>query len=652
MLWISVAHLCVPLSPARPEPIVVAEPDSFLPVLDFGAPTPTYLPKRNVPVAPQRRPRQSKKHTIATFLHLEPLEEIREEDDGAILYSPPAKVSEKRAARLWDLGRTSRIFTSPVAALNNAKPAPLQTVPIFSSTSSSPLPSPMNFPLPPNTIPRRPSVEDLLSPLDPDLSFASLISVGSPSSPASTVSSASCYSPLFSSTSERFTPLTPAFSTPAKPALSLQVPSRLDVPAVPVSPITPSSPTAHASIRSQTPTTTHRPCPSPELDPELSGIASSSSSTHSSEVGRLPDSPVDVGEEYEADEFKIIPRLFGSWTWDCTTDEGHGEQFGGEDGLEEPHWNQAIDEVFSLIRTRRPSAQSELGIVAHDIPVPKFEYTQALPVVHEVSEPLAAEAFQMDEAFLRRLSEDEFLLPSRSAPSPPASPRASSSSDGHQRPVVAPLLVQKPEKPKPAPLVQSPFYPPQRVAALSERPLPSQGIPVESPPFSPLFSPTSVSPFMQPVDINSWPAWSAYEPRIDRRPSASALSLMSKFSDDSVDLKMMRKHSSSRRSKLSMSTTVTSPTKSTMGGTSGWFKRNGRISSALSYSTQASSTPSARNVTSPLPTVAPLALNGKRIPRSSTESNVSFSSSSTTSTNSMRSGLKRSPIPLELFIRT
>ena len=590
---------------ARPEPIEVAEPTSFLPTLDFGSPPKSskrLLPLPPPPPPPQRKLRSKKSHhPVSTFLALERLEDIQEErEDGFVPPVPSrrrvADKHRKRIAGLWDFNRFSVVQHAPPSS--DSKSIAFDTASIFSDTSED-ANNRFSFPLPPNTIPRQGHIEDQLSPLDPDVTFHALLSPLSPVSPAT---SGSCYSPPSTGAFERFTPLTPAFSfsntthnlvanvAPDDNCLSRSVPH------------TSTSP-SHLSVQPQP----QRPCPSPDLDPELCAH-SSGSSFDSDEMDGLTDEPE------EPDEFKIIPRLFGSWTFDAGM--GIAEEYSpSEDVYDEARWDRAIDEVFAMVRSRRPSVQSEFGCIP-DANIPPF-----------------------DMALARKLSET-WLMPGRSAPSPPTPPR---SSTPEEQLTVAPLNLKKPEKPRPAPLVTAPFYlPPAHLTAADspdfDRPPPTQTLP------SAAFSPVSTysilspkSPFVHPVNIDSWPVWSPFEPQMDRRPSASALSLLSKFSDDSIDIKVRRRRSS-RRSKPGVSTArPTIPSKS-VAPPSAWFNRaaNGvgssftRLNSIAAQEKKEKSSPPSSMETSP---------------------RCTSPSRSPSPLKDLKSVLRRSQMPMEAFLQ-
>lgn len=534
---------------ARPEPIEVAEPTSFLPVFDFGSPPKSSkrLPPPSPPSQPKRKLR-SKKSDVSTFLTLERLEDIQEErDDGSAPPLPsrrsPADTHRKRIARLWDFNRSPVIQQTPSSS--DAKSIAFNTQPIFLSTSEDGTDNRYSFPLPPNTIPRQGHIEDQLSPLDPTFHALS-----SPLSPASPTTSGSCYSPLSSGVLDRFTPMTPAFSFNNK-AQSLVINVAPDDKSVSRSiPNPPASP-SHLTVQHQ------RACPSPDLDPELCA-QSSGSSFDSDEVDGLAE------EREELDEFKIIPRLFGSWSFDAGM--GMPEEYSQSEGAyEDPRWDRAIDEVFAMVRSRRPSAQSEFGCIP-DVNIPPF-----------------------DMELTRKLNETPtWLMPGRAAPPPPIPPRSSSlkqrrttegsgaAGEEARQGIVEPLKLKKSEKPRLAPLVTVPFY---RLTATGspdfDRPPPTQALPSAT--FSPrstysVLSPTSASPFVHPIDIDSWPTWSACGPRMDRRPSASGLSLISKFSDDSMDIKITRRRGS-RKSKLSTSVARPIGSPKVPAPPSAWFNR-------------------------------------------------------------------------------
>jgi len=616
----------VPLS-ARPEPIEVAEPTSFLPTLDFGSPPKStkQLPLPPPPPPPHRKLRSKKSHPpLSTLLTLERLEDIQEErEDGFAPPVPPrrraADMHRKRIARLWDFNRSSVIQQAPSSS--EAKSIVFDTQPIFLKTSEDDTDNRYSFPLPPNTIPRQGNIEDQLSPLDSDATFHALMS---PLSPASSTTSGSCYSPLSPGALERFTPMTPAFSFNNK-AHSQAVTVAPDDKSLSRS--LPSTSSSHLSVQPQ------RACPSPDLDPELCAH-SSSSSLDSDEVDGLVEEPEDL------DEFKIIPRLFGSWSFDAGM--GMSDEYSqSENAYEDAQWDRAVDEVFAMVRSRRPSAQSEFGCIP-DANIPPFP-----------------------KDLVRKLSETStWLIARRAAPSPPTSPRSSTFErqsvkedseaveGGVKQVVVAPLNLKKSEKPRPAPLVTAPFYPPPaRFTATDspdfDRPPPTQALPSAA--FSPMstysiLSPTSVSPFVQPVDIDSWPVWSPYEPHMDRRPSSSALSLVSKFSDESVDIKVRRRRgpTGSRRSKLGTSVARYIVPSKAPAPPSAWFNRatNGVGSSFTRLNVIAAQVAKENK--------------DKSSPRSSMETVASPSSSSPTRSPSplkdLRSALRKSQMPLETFL--
>ena len=608
---------------ARPEPIEAAEPMSFLPILDFGSPpkSPKRLPPPPPPPPPPQRKLRSKKshHPVSTFLTLDRLEDIQEErEDGFVPPVPSrrrgADTHRKRIARLWDFNRASIIQQVPPSS--DPKSIAFDTASIFSNTSEDDPNNRFSFPLPPNTIPRQGHIEDQLSPLDADATFHTLLSPLSPVSPAT---SGSCYSPPSSGAFEHFTPMTPAFSF-NNTAHSLVVNVAPDDKSLSRSAAQSST---HLSVQPQ------RPCPSPDLDPELCAH-SSSSSFDEDEIDGLTDEPE------ELDEFKIIPRLFGSWSFDAGM--GISEGYSPSEGpYEEARWDRAIDEVFAMVRSRRPSAQSEFGCIP-DAVIPPF-----------------------DMALARKLSET-WLMPGRAAPSPPTPPRSSTPDQQEakedsgaaekevKRLTVAPLSLKKHEKHRPAPLVTAPFYlPPARLTAADspdfDRPPPTQALPSAA--FSPIstysiLSPTSRSPFAHPVNIDSWPVWSPYGPDMDRRPSASALSMISKFSDDSIDIKVRRRRSS-RRSKLGPSIARPTVPSKLPAPPSAWFNRatNGVGSSFTRLNSIAAQ--------------APKENKGKSSPRSSTDTVASLRSSSPTRSPSpmkdLKSVLRKSQMPLEAFLR-
>jgi hypothetical protein len=616
---------------ARPGPIEISEPASFLPVFDFGSPPKSSKRLPPPPPPPQRKLKSKRSHpALSTFLTLERLEDIEEEREDGLAPSLPSRrrggdTHRKRIARLWDFNRFSIIQQAPPSS--NAKSIAFDTQSIFSNTSEDDTNNRYSFPLPPNTIPRQSHIDDQLSPLDTDATFHTLMS---PLSPASPATSGSCYSPPYSSGLEYLTPVTPAFSLNNR-AHSLVISAAPDDNSLSRSaPHPPPSP-SHLSAQHQ------RPCPSPDLDPELCAH-SSSSSLDSDEV----DGPGEDEEPKELDEFKIIPRLFGSWSFDAGM--GICEEYSQpEGGYEDARWDLAIDEVFAMVRSRRPSAQSEFGCIP-DANVPPF-----------------------DKDLVRKLGETPtWLMPGRAAPSPPTWPRSSNfeqqgtkeDSAAVEEEVrqlfVAPLKFRKPEKPCLAPLVTTPFFPPPRLTAADNpdfsRPPPTQELPSAA--FSPMstfsiLSPTSMSPFVHPVDIDSWPTWSACEPRMDRRPSASALSLISKFSDDSIDIKVRGGGglTGSRKSKPGTSVDRTiSPLKPTP-PPSAWFNRatNGVGSSFTRLNAIAAQT-SKENKNKSTETAI-------TSPRSSSLASPVSPVQSPSPLKELKSALRKSPMPRETFLR-
>lgn len=510
---------------------------------------------------------------------------------------------------------------------SDANSIAFDTQPIFLNTSEDDT-NRYSFPLPPNTIPRQSHIDDQLSPLDPDNTFQTLLS---PLTPASPATSGSCYSPLSSSGLDRFTPMTPAFHLNNR-AHSLVISAAPDDKSLSRSiPDAPPSP-SHLSAQHQ------RPCPSPDLDPELC-VHSSSSSLDSDEVDGLDEEP------NELDEFKIIPRLFGSWSFDAGA--GICEEYSQSDnGYEEARWDIAIDEVFAMVRSRRPSAQSEFGCIP-DANVPLF-----------------------DKDLARKLGETpSWLMPGRAAPSPPTWPRSSffeqqetkegleAVEDEVKRLIVAPLKFKKPQKPCLAPLVTAQFQPPPaRLSATDspdfDRPPPTQDLPSAA--FSPMstfsiLSPTSASQFVHPVDIDSWPTWSAFEPRMDRRPSASALSLMSKFSDDSIDIKVRRRGGPTGPRKSKVVTSVDrsiGPSKITA-PPSAWFNRatSGVGSSFTRLNAIAAQTSKESKGKASSPSSTETAVIS---PRSSSPASPTRSPSPL---KELKSALRKSHMPRETFLR-
>lgn len=411
------------------------------------------------------------------------------------------------------------------------------------------------------------------------------------------------------------------------------------------------------------------------------------------------------------------------------------------------NWEQAIDDIFatsrkpSLNASRRPSLASIALAASAD---GAASASTSLDVVEDT-------AFVMDEEMMRKLMESQFLVPSRNAPAPPspssgapslcesasnsttslvstsadATPSASNTSSarssfeeedrsntGHgsamnQGPLtpiqeehfvleVDPILLRRPRRARPVPVVTSPTYPP--VAGLrlarAEQGLPSDNSKANIPPNVParpkrtaplvterlppiqsvpeegaFFSPSSItshsstnspfSPFSPPVDVDSWPTWSSIDDAIAskrnaRRPSGGAVTIMSKFSDDSIDISKPRK----RRMK-GVATKLSSPLSRVMAeeGEDVLEKRlrkNGMIAAKVNLNPGSSHTSykflgmrkRKDTDTSPTSKTSPTVKSSKDArPRTSWESNTSGSS------DGKRTGLKRPPLPLELFIR-
>ncbi|CAG7847447.1 SubName: Full=Uncharacterized protein {ECO:0000313/EMBL:CCA73086.1} [Serendipita indica DSM 11827] len=367
-------------------------------------------------------------------------------------------------------------------------------------------------------------------------------------------------------------------------------------------------------------------------------------------------------------------------------------------------WEQAIDDIYLRI-SRKPSIASiALAASAEGAALP----TTSLDVVADT-------AFVMDDEMRRKLMESQYLVPTRQAPRPPsparsaassatksttkkemASSSAASDSDwvsasatssarsslDEQRP--SPVHSHGPSTPvyeddapihaiksRPAPLITSPSYPPVNPLRLkrpnlastltvpdskmvlpldvqSPRPPPTQSIPTsDAETSSAIFSPMSATspPFMQPIDIDNWPLWSSssvdasLEKRRDiRRPSANG-TMISKFSDDSVDASKKKRTGTPKtgnRMKKSSPTRVTKPAPSALSPGSAHtsytflgLKRKAPTSSG--NTAYASFSPK---------------VSQEAAPRTSLESARSGSSD-----ESKRNGLKRPPLPLELFIR-
>ncbi|PVG04538.1 hypothetical protein CPB86DRAFT_809602 [Serendipita vermifera] len=240
---------------------------------------------------------------------------------------------------------------------------------------------------------------------------------------------------------------------------------------------------------------------------------------------------------------------------------------------------------------------------------------------------------------------------------------------------VAPKLTTVPERPKPTPLITSRTYPPVNPLRIVkngppssfrappttkppvhpltptathnptlspiERPPPVQGVPDEDPnnalsPLSGLRSPT--------VDIDSWPEWSpmdvevALERRKAKHQSSSAATMISKFSDDSVEIRLPK---TSARRKLKSNNPATASLSPGSSHTSYTFlglkKKKGSPTSSPTSGSPPKGFP-------PLPKDA--AATKEAAPRVSVESSVSRVSS-----DGKKNGLKRPPLPVELFIR-
>lgn len=642
-----------------------------------------------------------------------------------------------------------------------------------------------SFPMPPNFTPRRGSQ----SPLDPELSFNAIQSPLSPLSPDSVGSGGSdgsFFSPLFSAgfATPRFPsdavmalnegiPPVPQVSKPTteqpetkskRPVLSL-IPPPLPPPRIspPPTPSDVSGSPQSTSRMDLIASAAKRACPSPDLDPELSA-ASSASAIASALMRSGTESSTD--ERSDDDEARDKVNIFGDWELGAPSRSGSiitltqrafnsairrgsfstvdaaGTRNGsvGSDHMYD-NWEQAIDDIFSLgLASRKPSlTQSRKPSLTSIALAASAEGAASANFSLDVVEDTA---FVMDEEMLRKLTESQFLVASRDAPSPPSplsraqspcpsasttslastlstsvdatssAPATSSarsslddgSSTGHgmalDHELLTPILEEhlslhtdatlltRPAKQKPAPVIRSENYPPvaglrinkaerPRVSTNAvrsvplpprpqrpvpvippERPPPSQSIPDETNFFSPIYPSGGISSPSQPVDIDSWPAWSTIDvametKRVSRRSSAGA---MSKFSDDSVEVGRPRKHSGA---KVRTPTGPNKPEASEEPVPGRRRMRKNGMSSKANLSPNSSHMSYAflglkKRKETPSPTVSPTeAYGGVRFspketrPRTSSESNKSEPSSD----GGKKNGLKRPPLPLELFIR-
>ncbi|KAG8820114.1 hypothetical protein FRC17_010248, partial [Serendipita sp. 399] len=360
------------------------------------------------------------------------------------------------------------------------------------------------------------------------------------------------------------------------------------------------------------------------------------------------------------------------------------------------NWEQAIDDIYLRI-SRKPSLASiALAATADGAALP----STTLDVVGDA-------AFVMDDEMRRKLMESQFLVPTRHAPAPP-SPKGSMRSDATRStlslvetdseyvtvsasssarssfddrrpspvlapvpdapvqtvtpnlvPPIAPLRLRRPpqvnttmasipESTVAPPSVQSP-YPP------NVRPPPMQSIP-SSDTDSSMFSPLALSPFSpfsQPIDLDSWPQWSSIDAALEakrkaRRPSENG-TMISQFSDDSFDVSSKRKRggnngrTTSTSNKSANKVKKSSPTKSTAATTTNLSPGSSHTTyTFLGLKKKSSSNAVATKTEKTSPKSSPKAI------RESFESTQSGSSGEGAS---KKHGLRRPPLPLELFIR-
>lgn len=244
-------------------------------------------------------------------------------------------------------------------------------------------------------------------------------------------------------------------------------------------------------------------------------------------------------------------------------------------------------------------------------------------------------------------------------------------------PAVAPLSLSKGTRPRPVPIVASQSYPPvnpvrppraprltsngkvltaaqipEPVAIspldLTHRPPPTQSVPSESFSLSPSVSALSLSPqspqslypqsaFTTALDIDSWPTWSSIDVSFERkrdwrRPSAGAMTMVSKFSDDTVDARP-----ASKKRRYGVAKTIKKSPQAQAVAAQNMNPGSSHTSyTFLGLKKKKENSP-------PRGTTAAL-------PRESVDSARSGSSAVEGSVN-RRDGLKRPPLPLELFIR-
>ncbi|KIM33846.1 hypothetical protein M408DRAFT_5312 [Serendipita vermifera MAFF 305830] len=191
-----------------------------------------------------------------------------------------------------------------------------------------------------------------------------------------------------------------------------------------------------------------------------------------------------------------------------------------------------------------------------------------------------------------------------------------------------------------APAIELPLISP---LDLTHRPPPTQSVPSESSLFSPsTFSNLSLSPqspMPGAIDLDSWPVWSGIDIALERkrdlrRPSAGAVTMMSKFSDDSADLRPKR---SRKESGVAPRTIKKSANKSSSSPTAQNMNPGSSHTSYTFLGMKKKISPSS----SPTSALSP--------PRESVES--ARSASSAASDIARKEALRRPPLPLELFIR-
>ncbi|KAG8810382.1 hypothetical protein FRC18_004091, partial [Serendipita sp. 400] len=464
-----------------------------------------------------------------------------------------------------------------------------------------------SFPMPPSFVPRRGSQ----SPLDPDMSFTSMISPAtlnsplSPDSPDSGFTEYSFFSPLFS----------PGFANQqAKPAYT----AHSSIESLLIGDAETMSESGAEDSSSQTSLAPPPPPPSKALPSATPtginfGNWNIGSPSRSDSIVTITQRTYNAmrGRGSIGGSFSTIHGSFSGPSLGRNGSWGSGEVY--------DNWEQAIDDIYLHI-SRKPSLASiAYAASAEGAALP----STTLDVVGDA-------AFVMDDEMRRKLMESQFLIPTRVAPAPP-SPKGSMRSDmtkstlslpeddseyatasatssarsslderrsspllapvpeprPHQNtnttraPVIAPLRLKRPAPSNLAvptnaePLTPSFVQSPRPNA----RPPPMQSVP-SSDTDSSIFSPLSAAPFSslsQPIDIDSWPQWSSIGASLEakrkaRRPSENG-TMISKFSDDSFEVtSKQRKRSGTTSStksankvkKSSMKTTTTtggSPTK-------------------------------------------------------------------------------------------